>query len=74
MRFYGQAKGRKWHTEQPLVKPKATGVHFCRECHEWKPSSDFCTYQAADGMNKPRNICKRCISKRRREQYREKKF
>lgn len=72
MKFYGQCKGRRWDTEQPLVRTTSKGMHYCRACDEWKPRDQFYSYTSSDGDKKPRNICIKCTARKKRERYRNK--
>lgn len=60
MRFYGQAKGRKWHTEQPEPTPVSKGLKQCTKCKEWKPITEFYECTNFEGHLRHKTACKAC--------------
>ena len=70
MRFYGQAKGRRWDTVQPEPAPIQKGLKPCSKCGTWKPIDDFYKYKSKNGQLRARSVCIACTRERAREAYR----
>ena len=67
MRFYGQAKGRKWHTEQPEPTPVSKGLKQCTKCKEWKPITEFYECTNFEGHLRHKTACKACYRENSRK-------
>lgn len=65
MKNYGNVKGRKYYTEQPLAK--TPGKQLCPRCRKSKPHRDF-----IGANNLPRKACSEC-RRRERERKQERK-
>lgn len=72
MRFYGQAKGRRWDTEQVMPAFTNRGKQ-CKKCGEWKSADAFHNYRTRTGTLSKRGVCKVCESEQKRTWYRRKK-
>ena len=63
MRHYGQCKGRRWDTAQPIIT-RSNG-RTCNRCGRSKPAAAFYTYIDRHGVKRLKGICKACLRESR---------